>query len=156
MLLICEYWSNSTMTYPLWEGCTIGTATAASWAVTRQTSGALSISERKTPQLLKGVNFSILIYRYDVVTPFGREGQEGPTLLTTEPRFDRMVIMNQIALWISAGFLPLGLVSSGGHWCWRWRTLGAFSIRERKMPHLFMGTSEFDGDIECEKDYWKV
>ena len=38
----------------LWERRTIGTAVAASWAVTRQTPGTLSIRERETTHLLKG------------------------------------------------------------------------------------------------------
>ena len=37
--------------------------------------GALSSREHKRTHLLKGVEFSILVDRYDAVTPFGEEGQ---------------------------------------------------------------------------------
>ena len=40
--------------------------------------------------------------------------------------------------------------------CWRKRTRSALLRRERETPHLLMVTSEFDGDGDHEKDYWKV
>ena len=41
-------------------------------------------------------------------------------------------------------------------WCWQRKIPGAFSSRERKIPHILMGTSEFDGDRNIKKDYCKV
>ena len=37
--------------------------------------GTLSRREQETPHILKGVEFSILFYWCNVVTPFGQEGQ---------------------------------------------------------------------------------
>ena len=51
----------------------------------RQTYGALLSRERETHHLIKGVEFVVLVYRYDAVTPFVREVQEVPPHLRPEP-----------------------------------------------------------------------
>ena len=38
----------------------------------RRTPSALLRRERETPHLLKGMKFSILVERYNAVTPFGK------------------------------------------------------------------------------------
>ena len=43
----------------------------------RQTPGAFLSCEREMSHLLKGVYFAILVYRCDVVTPFGRKDKRG-------------------------------------------------------------------------------
>ena len=81
----------------------------------RWTPGAFLSRESKTPHLLKGMEFVILVDHYDVVIPFGREGQEGPPQLPPEPLFDHMRIIKQISLRVFKAFLPLVLGSSGGN-----------------------------------------
>ena len=53
--------------------------------IRKRSPGALLSHEREMPHLLKGMEFVILVNRYDVVTPFEREGQEGPLPLPPEP-----------------------------------------------------------------------
>ena len=78
----------------------------------RRITGAFSSRELKAPHILKGMDFSILVYWYDAVTPFGQEVQEGPLSLPPEPWFGQLVIINQISLRVFAAFLPLKLGSS--------------------------------------------
>ena len=59
----------------------------------RRTPGTLSSRECETPHLLKGIKFAIFSDRYDFVTPFGREVQEGPPPLSPEPWFERLGII---------------------------------------------------------------
>ena len=77
----------------------------------RRIPGALSSRELKAPHILKGMDFSILVYWYDAVTPFGQEVQEGPLYLPPEQWFGQLVIINQISLRVFAAFLPLELGS---------------------------------------------
>ena len=53
-----------------------------------RTPSTLSSREHKRPRLPKGVDFSILVNRYDAVTPFGKEVQEGPPHLPPKPLRD--------------------------------------------------------------------
>ena len=122
----------------------------------RQTPGAMLICECKTPHLLKEIEFTILVYWYDVVTPFGREGKEEPPLLPLDPWFDQLGWTNQRSLWVFEAFPPLELGLSGGCWHWRQRMPGSFLSHECETPHLLTEISDFDGDSEREKDYCKV
>ena len=51
----------------------------------RRTPVVLSSHEHKRPHLLKGMEFTILVNRYDAVTPIGKERQEGQPPLPPEP-----------------------------------------------------------------------
>ena len=51
----------------------------------RRTPSALLSCEHGWPHILKGMEFEILVDRYDEVTSFGKEGQEGPPPLPPEP-----------------------------------------------------------------------
>ena len=59
----------------------------------RRTPCALLKREYKTPQLLNGMKFTILVERYNDVTPFGQEGQEVLSTLPPEPQFDHLGII---------------------------------------------------------------